>query len=162
MHRRICALLNVTTPISNDHRCHLLSIPLPSPLPTDMILLTLTSTYPAHALSTLASISTTPQAVDAMSSSLTLPTSFSFLTWVSSISSLPIEQTDAMLTRSYSAITKLCSTSTSTTSSTAKTKATNSSPNRERVFQLRMYALRCLYRSSRGTLKIWHLLGTGN
>ena len=83
--------------------------------------------------------------------SLTLPTSFSFLTWVPSIASLPVKQTDAMLTPSYLAITKLCSTSTSTTSSTAKTKATNSSPNSERVFQLRMYALRCLCHSSRGT-----------
>ena len=50
---------------------------------------------------------------------------------VPSISSLLIKQTDAMLTRSYLAIMKLCSTSTSTTSSTAKTKATNSSPNPE-------------------------------
>jgi separase len=153
MHPRICALLYVTTPTSNDHRCHLLSIPLPSPLPTDITLLTLTSTYLAHALSTLVSISTIPQVFDALSSSLALPTSFSFLTWVPSISSLPVKQTDAMLTRSYSAITKLCSASTSTTSSTAKTKATNPSPNPERVFQLRMYALGCLCHTSKGTVE---------
>jgi len=46
---------------------------------------------------------------------LDTPTSFSFLTWAPSISSLPVKQADAMLTRSYSAITKLCSASTSTT-----------------------------------------------
>jgi len=122
-------------------------------LPTDIILLTLTSTYLAHALFTLASISTTPQAVDALSSSLTIPTSFSFLTWVPSISSLPVKQTDAMLTRIYSAIKKLCSASTSSTSLTAKTKATHPSPNPERVFQLRMYALCCLCHTSRGTVE---------
>ena len=152
MHPQICALLNATTPTSNNGRCQLLSIPLPQSLPMDIILLTLISTYLAHALSTLVSIST-PQAVDAMSSSLTLPTSFSFLTWVPSIFSLPVKQTDTMLTRSHSEIMKLYSTFTSTTSSTAKTKADNSSPNPEQVFQLWMYALRCLCHSSRGTVE---------
>ena len=136
MHPWICALFNVMTP---------------SPLPTDIILSALTSTYLAHALSTLQYQQ--PQAVDAMPSSLTLPTSFSFLTWVPLISSLPVQQTDAMLTHSYLGITKLCSTSTSTTSSIAKTKATSSSPNPKRVFQLWMYALHCLCYSSRGTVE---------
>ena len=151
MYPRICALLKVTTLTSNDHQCHLSTTPLATTngynsFDTYIDLSRPRSFHTGFNISNSSSSRCNVVVLEA-------PHILSFLTWVPSIASLPVKQTDAMLTPSYSAITKLCSTSTSTTSSTAKTKATNSSPNPERVFQLRMYALRCLCHSSRGTVE---------
>ncbi|KAG2136721.1 peptidase family C50-domain-containing protein [Suillus clintonianus] len=147
MHGRFLALLRVP-----DHRVpvhssstskspvHLLSLPLPTILPpADTMLLTLISTYLMHSITLLAhlaissSSSTTPDLFSAA-----LLESGTILTWMPCCVSLPSKHIDTVLTRTYSVLTKSCS------SISASSRST---------FLIRMYALRCLLCTSVGTVQ---------
>ncbi|TFK38240.1 cysteine peptidase C50 [Crucibulum laeve] len=165
IHSRLCALLNVPIPTSTiptPSPLHLLLIPIPSPIPTDNILLTLTSTYLAYSLSILSQ--STSNIVDLFANTLILPNNTSLLVWVPIFSSLPAKHMDSVLTRAYTALTKLCAVihatptpqvkvSTRVKSGASKAKPpTEVGPCPQSLFQLRMYAISCLVHTSPSTI----------
>lgn len=146
LHPRLCSLLNVTPlALCSPLKLHLLSIPIPSSdPPLDTILLTLASTYLSYALSIFSHIVFTPaqstkdnaQGFEVFAHILT--TTPSLISWVPIFSSLPVKYLDSALTRTYTTLTKACTTCKS------QPKA---------VFQLRTYAATCLAHTSSGTVE---------
>ncbi|KAH9478241.1 Separin [Psilocybe cubensis] len=137
---RLILLLNVDSDQSNP-----ISIPPPSSPPTNAILLNLVSLYLLYALIIKSHGS---NSVDELSKSLSSPTTHSLLSWLPMLSALPAKHTDSLLTRAYTAVNKLCSTS----SSLPPTKS-KAHPSPQSIFILRMYALRCLAHTTPGTIE---------
>ncbi|KDR77139.1 hypothetical protein GALMADRAFT_66375 [Galerina marginata CBS 339.88] len=137
MHPRLLLLLNVTGEPAN-----LLSIPQPVPPPSNPIVLNLISTYLVYALILKAQAE---NAIEELSSTLCSPIIRSLLSWLPILSALPAKHTDSLLTRAYTVLSKLCS-----SSSAGKPKAP---PRPESIFIVRMYALRCLAHTTPGTIE---------
>lgn len=118
----------------------LLSLPLPMTAPpTDIVLLTLISTYLMHAIITLMNnVIRSPSSTSPDSFSTALLDPGTLLTWVPHFVSLPDKHKDTMLTRTYTVLTKSCS------SFSASSRST---------FLIRMYALKCLLCTSTGTVQ---------
>ncbi|KAF9552923.1 hypothetical protein CPC08DRAFT_822591 [Agrocybe pediades] len=136
MQPRLIDLLGVEGPV-ND----ILSMPEPPSPPTDAILLNLISLYLLYA------ITIQSQAIDKLeelSLGITAPSTRSLLSWMPALSVLPSKHIDSLLTRTYSALNKLCS---------SKPKT---SPSPSSIFKLRTYALRCLAHTSPGTIEASH------
>jgi len=148
MHPRICQLVNVVH--DGDS---LLSIPSPpSPL-SNPIILNLISTYLLHILV----VKTRPdkatsKSIEELASLLASPTTRSLLHWFPNFTGLPAKHTDYLLTRTYSTLTKLCS-SFSTTPNKSDSKLKVQIPSPESLFILRTYALRCLCHTSPGVIQ---------
>ncbi|KAJ3827682.1 cysteine peptidase C50 [Lentinula raphanica] len=125
-HPRICSLLEV-----KSHTTHLLSMPFPSKLEIDTLLATLVSTYLFHATIILAHI-------DRLALHRELGFS-SLLEWVPMFPSFGItnKHLDSILTKIYSVLMKV---------STVEVLPIH-------LFNIRIYALRCLAHTSPGTVE---------
>ena len=149
MHPPLCRLVNmeIDTQGSQDR---LLMLPMPPSLPTNLIVLTLISTYLLHAVIIYARSGTIT--INALATTLNSPSSASLLAWVPSLTSLPTKHMDFLLTRAYTSLTKLALSPTPIPKTHLKsTSAVDPSP--ESIFILRMYALRCLVHTSPGTVE---------
>lgn len=146
IHPCLCSLFGsrpskATITESPAFQLHLLSLPPPPP---DMLIdaktLTLASTYLIHALTILThlllSVAPTSAAISSFSS--TLAASLGILSWIPFVSALPTTQTDSIVTRAYTVLTK-CSSAIQT--------------NHREVFLIRMYGLSCLAHASIGTVE---------
>ncbi|KAJ7172324.1 cysteine peptidase C50 [Mycena filopes] len=140
MHPRICTLLNVNPPLAKagDH-LHLLSIPLPESAPNP-ILLTLTTTFLLHALTTISHLTSSSKATP---TSLTraLGETPALLAWAPLLLTLPASHADSIFTRAYSTLIKL-----------ASVLQTNPKATRQ-VFLIRDYALSCLAHTAPGKVE---------
>lgn len=125
MHPRLCAILGSSEPPSSYLR-----LPRGTTAPTDPITLNIAATYLTYALV----IQSQSQAPDAVA---TIAKNASLLEWLPVFSSLPAKSMDGLLTRTYTALNKLCN------------KA-RSAP--QAVFAVRIYALRCLVHTSPGVI----------
>lgn len=150
MHAQLCAILGVASEVaSSSHHVHLLSIPLPSPPPLDSVILSLVSTYFAHALTVLGHSSLSPS-IEHFHATFT-SSSPTLLTWLPTFVSLPEKHTDSILTRAYTAINRMCSSSSVPNRTKGNSSSTDDSHSRA-VFCLRMYALSCLIQTLPGTI----------
>ncbi|KAG2038447.1 peptidase family C50-domain-containing protein [Suillus americanus] len=107
----------------------------------DAVLLTLISTYLMHAIIffthiAMSSSSSTIATLDSFSTALV--ESGTLLTWMPYCVSLPSKHIDTTLTRTYTALTKSCS---------------SMSANARSTFLIRIYALKCLLCTSPGTVQ---------
>lgn len=149
MHPPLCRLLNMEIDAQASQE-RLLMLPRPPSLPTNIIVLTLVSTYLLHAVIIYARSGTIT--INALAKTLNSPGSASLLAWVPSLTSLPTKHMDSLLTRAYTSLTKLALSPTPVPKTHLKsTSAVDPSP--ESIFILRMYALRCLVHTSPGTVE---------
>ncbi|KAF8878729.1 peptidase family C50-domain-containing protein [Infundibulicybe gibba] len=131
-------------PASLASRLRLLSIPVPATPSTDTTLLILTSTYLAYSISIFSQLILSPNPsqvfnIDALSDILQSRDSHpTFLAWVPRFSSLPPKNMDSMLTRVYTSLIKLCT-------------STKSDPIA--LFSIRAYALSCLAYTTAGVVE---------
>jgi len=95
------------------------------------------STYLIQALTTTCFVHDN---LNDLSTRITSPNSPNICAWLPTLRALPPKNVDSVLTRAYSAITKACT--------NAKAKGTPTS-----IFQLRIYALKCLIQASPGTVR---------
>ena len=155
MHPALCRLVNMEIdPQGSQGTLHLLSVPMPPSFPTNPVVLTLISTYLLYSLVIHARPENTT--INTFATTLNSPSSTSFLAWVPSLTSLPSKHMDSLLTRAYTSLTKLVSSSHPNSNSNPKmplksTSTVDSSP--ESIFILRIYALRCLFHTSPGTVE---------
>ncbi|KAG6876650.1 hypothetical protein C0993_001514 [Termitomyces sp. T159_Od127] len=114
LHSRLCELLEVTRP-SPFSRHHLVLMPFPNSENIDPTLLILTLTYLAYSLTVLTNLSLSSArnlkeasiSLDALSNVLDNRKTC-FLAWVPRNVSTPSNQLDSLLTRAYTALTKAC------------------------------------------------------
>lgn len=125
MHPRLCAILGTSEPPSSCLR-----LPKSTNAPTDPIILNIAATYLTYALV----IHSQSQAPDAVA---TIAENASLLEWLPAFSLLPAKSIDGLLTRTYTALNKLCN----------KTRSDSRA-----VFTVRVYALRCLAHTSPGVI----------
>ena len=159
MHPRLC----LTIVGSEEHQTagsskhYFLSIPKVASPPSNLTLLNLLSTYLLYALMLVSRPEcSTPSSVQQLSTTLDSPSTFSLLSWLPDCSLLPSKHLDSLLTRAYTALTKLCNSSTTLKKAPLKPKSTNlptSTPSPEALFRLRVYALRCLAHTSTGVIE---------
>ncbi|KAG6332445.1 hypothetical protein ID866_6643, partial [Astraeus odoratus] len=143
MHSHIASLANA--PVSLRPPYHLLSFPLPSSW--DATLTTLTFTALAYALiaETSLLLHSTILLRDLVN---TLQDNVTLIDWAQHIraDSVPEKTRDALLTRSYTSLTKICSTLSSYTN-------TPKAVDLQSIFYFSIYALSCLLYTSPGTVK---------
>ncbi|CAA7261156.1 unnamed protein product [Cyclocybe aegerita] len=155
IHPRICSLVDSTYTPNGHPRLRFLSIPLPSmDTTTNPVLLNLISTYLLFAI-ILATCpgSATPQSTEELAETLASPTTHSLTTWLPLFSALPSKHTDPLLTRAYSALSKLfLSSSAPPFKSKSSKTAVVPSPSPGSIFALRAYGLRCLVNTSPGVI----------
>lgn len=125
MHSRLCAILGFSDPPSSCLR-----LPKSTVAPTDPVILNITATYLTYALV----IQSQSQAPDAVAS---IAENASLLEWLPVFSELPAKSMDGLLTRTYTALNKLCN-------------RTRTAP--QAVFTVRVYALQCLAHTSPGVI----------
>ncbi|KAF5330235.1 hypothetical protein D9611_010620 [Ephemerocybe angulata] len=123
----LCAALHLPpSPSPTPSNVTFLSLPLPTDPPTDPVHLTMLSTYLIHALTTTCS-TLSPSDITELSLILTSPNSPSILEWLPHFHPLPQKHVDSLLTRAYTAITKICSARPSPPASKS-TSSTSSKP----------------------------------
>ena len=159
MHPRLCLVVNGLEGHRPAGGSKLFALSIPkgaSPL-TDPILLNLLSTYLSYALILFARPESSTQiSIKELSTTLELPSTFSLLSWLPECSLLPSQHLDSLLTRAYTALTKLCNTSGTSVKSSSRSNSANPSISmsfHEALFNLRMYALRCLGHTSTGVVE---------
>lgn len=131
--------------IENPSPLHLLA--LPRPTSDDPTVLTLLITSVTHALNALLSLLLRPSPPFSTSILVTaLQRSHSLLAWAPNMKhdNIPDKTRDALLTKAYTFINKVC---------TALSSSGRSSADPKSIFQLRMYALSCLLYTTSGTIK---------
>ncbi|KAK1232899.1 separin protein [Marasmius sp. AFHP31] len=146
-HERICAIAEASLDgqaVSERQTPALLTIPIPAYPSTDTTTLTLISTYLFNAIATLSCHSGNPQrskqnALTLDSFAGTLSSGYTLLQWMPHFSTLPAKHLDPMLTKAYSLLTKM-------TPSGVKHN------NPLLIFQVRMYAIKCLAYTSQGII----------
>ena len=149
MHPALCRLVNIEVDAQGSQE-RLLTLPRPSFLPTNPIVLTLISTYLLHAV--IIHARSGAITINALATTLNSPSSPSLLAWVPSLTSLPTKHMDSLLTRAYTSLTKLALSPTPISKTHLKsTSAVDPSP--ESIFILRMYALQCIVHTSPGTVE---------
>ncbi|KAF9528394.1 peptidase family C50-domain-containing protein [Crepidotus variabilis] len=183
---RLCLLFGVPfeTKVTNSSNLWLLSIPQAVQFPSSPILLNILSTYLLCALILACrpveenSVSSPNyQWIDDLATYLNSTSAHSLISWIPCFQEndvLPSKHVDSLLTRAYTALTKLCSSASShpgiptlkapvsrvraksTSSTSVDSLAINpsfSSPNPSSLFSLRIYALRCLCYTSSGVIE---------
>ena len=124
---------------------HLLALPRPNS--HDPTMLTLLITSITHALNALVSHLLRPSpSFSAKTLVTTLQRSHSLLSWAPNMKrdNIPAKMTDALLTKAYTFINKVC---------TALSSSRKSKTDPKSIFHLRMYALSCLLYTTPGTIK---------
>ena len=141
-----------------------MSISFPSTPLTDTIHQTLVANYLAYAL-LLQSLPEGPKPSVQPLARLLNESRSTFMEWVEyrqqHLSSIPSKQLDALLTRVYTSLGKLCSAvdssgvdSSKASTTTSKLQAQTAEPSTpEEIFILRSYAVRCLALASPGTIE---------
>lgn len=120
---------------------------LPRPTTDDPTVLTLLITSVTHALNALLSLLLRPSPpFSAKALATTLQHSHSLLAWAPTMKrdNIPEKTRDALLTKAYTFINKVCTTHSS---------GSRRSAEHESIFHLRMYALSCLLYTTPGTIK---------
>lgn len=129
----------------NPSPLHLLALPRPTSY--DPTVLTLLITSVTHALNALISLLLRPSPPFSTGTLVTtLQRSHSLLAWAPNMKrdNVPDKTRDAVLTKAYTFINKVC---------TALSSSTRSSADHKSIFQLRMYGLSCLLYATPGSIK---------
>ncbi|PFH48873.1 hypothetical protein AMATHDRAFT_148907 [Amanita thiersii Skay4041] len=171
MHPRLCAHLKVSTqPNHKQEQMERVYVPIPTNPPSDSTMLTITSTYLAYALSvTLQSYMKLPEdstnkgrddnfvhelakIVDTVhdgGNTISNKAHATLLTWLPHLASLSSKHLNSILSHVYTALTKFCTTYTSSNVQPIQSRkplpvpeSTDATSNA--LFRIRMYALHCL------------------